>query len=94
MMSDGQLVTDGIKLARTIIPILTSHKAEVADFALAQSLATLLVAYHPDVRQRMLANHVLLTGRLVPTIDKGLTRIASGPETGHPLRRWARAVIS
>ena len=59
MMLDEQMIAEGIKLAIAIHPLLTGHRAEVVDFALAQSLAALLVGYHPDVRQRMLANHVL-----------------------------------
>jgi hypothetical protein len=83
-MSDEQIVSDGIKLAMTIIPTLTKHRAEVVDFALAQSLAYLLAGYHPDVRQRMLANHVLLTGQLVPRMDKEIYAHCERPRDWPP----------
>jgi hypothetical protein len=69
-MSDTELVSDGIQLAMAIRPLLARHSGEVVDFALAQSLAHLLAHQHPDLRERMLARHVLLTGQLVPAMDK------------------------
>jgi len=83
-MLDEQMIAEGIKLAIAIHPLLTGHRAEVVDFALAQSLAALLVGYHPDVRQRMLANHVLLTGQLVPTVDAQMYKDHSRPADWPP----------
>jgi hypothetical protein len=71
-MSDEQIITDGIKLANAICPLLADQKPEVIDAALAQLLAGLLATFHPDVRERMLGRHVPLTGQMAPTMDKAI----------------------
>jgi hypothetical protein len=69
MSDDIQILKDGIKLAQSIRPLLVGHTSEVIDCALAQLLAEQLVTHHPDLRDRELARHVLLTGQMVPTMD-------------------------
>jgi urea transporter len=73
-----------MKLAIAIGPLLAGHKAEVVDFALAQLLATLLATNHPDVRERMLGQHYLLTGQLVPTVDRQVYKHRQRPRDWPP----------
>jgi hypothetical protein len=69
-MLDKENLNDSIKLTQTILPILGGHKTEVISYTLAQLLARLLVTYHPDSREGMLARHVLQVGRMLPAMDK------------------------
>ncbi len=83
-MSDTKVVSDGIQLAMAIRPLLTGHSAEVIDFALAQSLAYLLATQHPNLRERILARHILLTGQMVPTMDNELFSYHERPRDWPP----------
>jgi hypothetical protein len=83
-MSNEQAVNDGIKLAQAISPLLHGRRAEVIDFALAQSLANLFAAYHPDERNKMLAVHMLLVGQLMPTVDREVYKHRPRPRDWPP----------
>jgi hypothetical protein len=83
-MSDKQKVYDGIKLATAIGRLLEGKEAEVIDFALARLLANLLATYHPDVRTKMLAEHVLLTSQLTPTVDQEVYKHRQRPQDWPP----------